>query len=97
MVQKVVDANAEAVRALAGQDARDMVAQRLARELGKKLAPEVLDRAFAGLLFSTDLLDAEVRKAASDAHRLGFLETADVEGIFDPRFTGPKAAMGGTR
>ena len=52
---------------------------------------------FAGLLFSTEVLDAELRKAASDAYRLGFLETADVEGILEPRFAGPKAAMGGTR
>ncbi|TMA21905.1 MAG: ABC transporter substrate-binding protein [Deltaproteobacteria bacterium] len=97
LVQKIVEANADAVRALAGKGARDLVERRLARELGKKLPQEVLDRAFAGLVFSTEVLDAELRKAASDAHRLGFLETADVEGILEPRFAGPKAAMGGTR
>jgi NitT/TauT family transport system substrate-binding protein len=97
LVQKIVDANAEAVRALLGKGARDLVEQRLARELGKKLAPAVLDRAFAGLVFATDPLDAELRRAASDAHRLGFLETSDVEGIFDPRFSGAATAMGGTR
>jgi NitT/TauT family transport system substrate-binding protein len=94
LVQKIVDANAQAVRALAGKDARDLVTNRLAKELGKKLAGKVLDRAFAGLVFSTDPLDAELRRAAADAHRLGMLETADVEGIFDPRFSGAETAMG---
>jgi NitT/TauT family transport system substrate-binding protein len=94
LVQKIVDANAQAVRALAGKDARDQVTNRLAKELGKKLAGKVLDRAFAGLVFSTDPLDAELRRAAADAHRLGMLETADVEGIFDPRFSGAETAMG---
>src|SRR5205814_7592563 len=42
LVQRVVDANAEAVRALADKGARDMVAARLARELGKKLPAAVL-------------------------------------------------------
>ena len=96
LLQKIVDTNAEAVRALAGKGARDLVEQRLARELGKRLGREVLDRAFAGLVFSTDPLDAEVRKAAADAHRLGLLDKADVEGIFDPRFSGA-TAMGGRR
>src|SRR5438874_1614621 len=37
LVQKIVDANSEAVRALAGgKGARDLVATRLTRELGKK-------------------------------------------------------------
>jgi NitT/TauT family transport system substrate-binding protein len=97
LVQKIVDANARAVRALAGKEARDLVTDRLARELGKKLAGKVLDRAFAGLVFSTDPLDGELRRAAADAHRLGMLATPDVEGIFDPRFSGAETAMGGAR
>jgi NitT/TauT family transport system substrate-binding protein len=97
LVQQIVDANAQAVRALASKDARELVTNRLAKELGKKLAGKVLDRAFAGLVFSTDPLDTELRRAAADAHRLGMLETADVEGIFDPRFSGAETAMGGRR
>jgi NitT/TauT family transport system substrate-binding protein len=97
LVQKIVDANAQAVRALGGKDARELVTNRLAKELGKKLAGNVLERAFAGLVFSTDPLDGELRRAAADAHRLGMLETADVEGIFDPRFSGAETAMGRTR
>jgi len=97
LLQKIVDANAEAVRALAAKGARDLVERRLARELGKSLAPEVLARAFAGLVFDTAPLDAELRKAASDAHRLGFLDNADVEGIFDPRFSEARASRGGAR
>lgn len=97
LVQRIVDANGDAVRALGDPAARGTVARRLARELGKPLAEAVLSRAFEGLAFSTDPLDAELRKAAADAQRLGFLETADVEGIFDPRFSRAQAAMGGGR
>jgi len=97
LLQKIVEANADAVRALTGRGARDLVRDRLARELGKSLAPEVLDRAFAGLVFGTSPLDAELRKAAADAHRLGFLDNPDVEGIFDPRFSEARASRGGTR
>jgi NitT/TauT family transport system substrate-binding protein len=97
LVQRIVDANGDAVRALGDPAARGIVARRLARELGKLLAETVLTRAFEGLAFTTDPLDAELRKAAADAQRLGFLETADVEGIFDPRFSRAQAAIGGTR
>jgi NitT/TauT family transport system substrate-binding protein len=97
LVQKMVDANGEAVRKLSQGAGRDFVERRLARELGKKVPAPVVARAFSGLVFSTDALEAELRKAAEGAHRLGFLETADVEGIFDPRFSSAEAAMGGTR
>jgi NitT/TauT family transport system substrate-binding protein len=97
LLQKIVDANAEAVRALAAPGARDLVRERLARELGKSLAPAVLDRAFAGLVFATAPLDAELRKAAADAHRLRLLENPDVEGIFERRFSEARASRGAAR
>jgi NitT/TauT family transport system substrate-binding protein len=97
LVQRIVDANAQAVQAMSEPAARAIVERRLASELGKPLAPAIVARAFAGLVFSTDPLDAELRKAASDARRLGLLGTADVEGIFDPRFSRAEAAIGGTR
>jgi len=97
LVRKIVDANGEAVRALADSGGRGLVERRLARELGRPLAPAVLARAFEGLVFTTEPLEAELRKAASDAHRLGFLTTADVEGIFDPRYSRAQAAIGGRR
>jgi len=97
LLQKIVEANSEAVLALARKDARELVERRLARELGKSLAPQVLERAFAGLVFGTAPLDGELRKAAADAHRLGFLESPDVEGIFDPRFSEARASRGGAR
>jgi len=97
LLQKIVEANSEAVLALARNDARELVQRRLARELGKSLAPQVLERAFAGLVFGTAPLDGELRKAAADAHRLGLLDSPDVEGIFDRRFSEARASRGGAR
>jgi hypothetical protein len=81
----------------ASNGARDVVRSRLAREMGKELPAAILERAFSELVFSTDPLENELRKDASDARRLGFLKSADIDGIFDPRFTAAEAAVGRTR
>ena len=85
-------------REYAARQCRKDLVQVLLDDVACLLQPSVvLPIEGAPLVFSTDFLEAELRRAASEAHKLGFLQTADVDGIVDPRFSGAEAAMGGTR
>jgi NitT/TauT family transport system substrate-binding protein len=50
---------------------------------GKALASTVLDAAWANLAFTVDPIASSLRRAAADAHALGMVRSADLDGIYD--------------
>jgi NitT/TauT family transport system substrate-binding protein len=64
-------------------EAKRAVDAALAELTGKALAPAVLDAAWANLVFTVDPIAPSLRRAAADAHELGLLRSADLDGIYD--------------
>lgn len=81
LVDRFARAHEEALVATASPEAREVVARALAREMGKPVAPALLERAFGQLTFSAAVDPAILEKLAGDAHRLGFLPSKDVSGL----------------
>jgi NitT/TauT family transport system substrate-binding protein len=85
-VEKVVEANEQAVAALGDPAARALVGARLAKESGKPLPANVLDRAFSKLSFSSTPDEAQLQAAARQAKALGFLASDDLAGLVEKKF-----------
>lgn len=82
LIDALLRAHEEAVRALFDDpSAPRLVGAALARELGRPLPAEVLERAFEQLSFSSQLPEVELARLAGDAHALGFIKTPDVVGL----------------
>ena len=65
------------------EDAKRVVSDAIGRLTGKPLPSKVLDAAWPNLSFTDDPVASSLRTAASDAHRLGFIPSADITGIYD--------------
>jgi len=50
---------------------------------GSSLSPDILATAWQNLTFSVDPVASSLQESANDAEELGFLESADLEGIYD--------------
>src|SRR5262245_4500250 len=65
------------------EQARGIVNAAIARITGKALPDALLERSFAGLVFTVDPIAASLRKSAEDARAVGLLDAVDLDGIYD--------------
>ena len=63
--------------------AREIVNTAIGRLTGKALPPEVIERAWAALVFTVDPIAPSLRKSAEDATAVGLLEAVNLDGIYD--------------
>jgi NitT/TauT family transport system substrate-binding protein len=68
-----------------GVEAQRIVNDQIAAVTGKKLAADVISKAWANLTFTNDAVSSSLAAAAAAAKKLGFLTDATVTGIFDLR------------
>lgn len=83
-VRALIEATAAAVEIVEERpdEALERIAHRLDEDASQVVPPEVLRRALDHLTATTDPLAATVEEQAAHAAALGFLDTADVRGIF---------------
>jgi NitT/TauT family transport system substrate-binding protein len=74
-----------AANSFVGSDptAKSVINSGLKKLTGKALSTEVIDMAWKNLTFTYDPVAGSLRKSAADAKKLGLLEDADLDGIFD--------------
>ncbi len=89
LLERFLSVHERAVAAAGTPEGRTVVAAALAREYKKPVSNEVLERAFAQMSFGTELVPEHFEKLAADAHRLGFLKSADVRGLFGKEVASP--------
>ena len=65
------------------EEAKSIAAAAIARITGRTLPQEVVDRAWGNLTFTLDPIAPSLRRNAEDAAELGFIESSDLEGIYD--------------
>ena len=85
VVKRLLQAHVEAtdyVSANAGA-AQAAVATDIGRISGSTVAPAVLAGAWSNLTFTVDPIASSLQKSADSAQELGFLQTSDLDGIFD--------------
>ena len=64
-------------------EAKTLVNGAIEKLTGKALKPEIINAAWANLLFTVDPLAATLRKSAEDAKKVGLLDPVDLSGIYD--------------
>lgn len=86
LVARFLRAHEQAISELnASVDARILVRRRIEEDLGLVLPPEVVERAYAKLEFSSDLLVAAMVELARRAEKLGYLRmNRPIEPMFAP-------------
>jgi NitT/TauT family transport system substrate-binding protein len=62
---------------------REIVNAAIGRLTGKALPPEVIERAWAALVFTVDPIASSLRKSAEDAAAVGLLDAVKLDGIYD--------------
>jgi len=86
-VRRLVAASVESNRQIDADPARakQVVNDALDKLTGKPLAPEVLDRAFAGIRSTDDPIASSLATSAEHAFGTGLVKRADLRGIYDLR------------
>jgi NitT/TauT family transport system substrate-binding protein len=93
LVRRFLAGHARAVALLAEQPekARELAGQRIYQELKVRLPPAVISRAYGQLAFTLDPMEEQLHRVAEEAHSLGFIKSAAIEGLVDRSFV-PAAA-----
>jgi NitT/TauT family transport system substrate-binding protein len=64
-------------------EAQATVVEAIGQITGSSLSPDILAKAWQNLTFTVDPIVSSLQESANDAEELGFLESADLEGIYD--------------
>jgi NitT/TauT family transport system substrate-binding protein len=85
LVASLLRAHVRAVELLNAEPekSREIVNAAIGRLTGKALPPEVIERAWAALVFTVDPIASSLRKSAEDAAAVGLLDAVELDGIYD--------------
>lgn len=85
LVEALLRGHVEANEFLAANndEAKAVTAEAIGRITGRGLPREVIDRAWGNLTFTVDPLSSSLVKSAQEAAELGFIDDADLKGIYD--------------
>jgi NitT/TauT family transport system substrate-binding protein len=88
LVQKLVSTNVATIAWMKanGDEARKLVATGLQKWAKKALPEAILEKAYANVEPSPELLEAALKKQLADGRSLGFLPAGDAAGMTDRRF-----------